>query len=99
MTEPEGNRTTSRKVFGFVVTLTVAISLTVIAIPLLLLAACFPLMAGAGWPEIRLAMGILIVLAVGSGIFMAVRAENPGVRWGLVVCTAALMIAALYFLR
>ena len=99
MTELEGSRTKSRKVFGFVVTLIVAVSLTVIAIPLLLLAACFPLMASAGWPEIRLAMGILVVLAVGSGIFMAARAENRGVRWGLIVCIAALVVGALYLLR
>jgi hypothetical protein len=81
----------SRKILGFV--------LTLIVIPVLFVGTCVPTgfiamsLSDAG-PAIGYVFAIYGIAFVAVAIWRAIVAENPGVRWGIIVAMAAAAIAA-----
>lgn len=80
----------------FVATLAIGFTLTLLALPLVFFAACFPFMAG----NTRDAAGVFITalgIADAAAVFTASVTKNAGVRWGA-VALAILATGALTYL-
>lgn len=97
MAEPDKKPRTTRNILGLVLTVMVGVYLTVLAIPILLLATCFPLMQGNSTPT-RWGFAGLASVAFGVGLMIAVRTTNAGVRWGMAVLLVLFLCVGLYFL-
>jgi hypothetical protein len=83
--EPEDYLPLGNKIVAFV--------LTLIAIPFLFVLTCVPVgfVALFGQPAIVpiIVFSVYGVAFVGFAIYRAVRTENPGIRWGIIVALAA----------
>lgn len=84
-------------VLGFIMTIVVGVGLTVVAVPILLLATCVPLMTGNQRPTL-IGAGVYAVIAFVGGLIIAIRTRNTGIRWGVIAlfCLAAAATVA-YF--
>jgi hypothetical protein len=92
MADPKDEYPLSGKIAAFIVTL--------IAIPFLFVATCFPVglfAMGMGSPTVTIIFTVYGVLLVGFGIYKAVRTDNPGTRWAIIVAMIAGIAALLYF--
>ena len=98
MADPDNNKPHQSSALGFAMTVVVGIGLTVIAVPILLLATCVPLMTGNQKPTL-IAAGVYAAVAFAGGVAIAIRTRNTGIRWGVIAlfCLVA-AVAAIHFL-
>jgi hypothetical protein len=98
MDDPDNNKPEPNSVIGFAMTVVVGIGLTVVAVPILLLATCVPLMTGNQKPTL-IAAGVYAAVAFIGGVVIAIRTRNTGIRWGVIALFClAVAVAARYFL-
>lgn len=96
--EDPNNKPQPNSFLGFIMTVIVGIGLTVIAVPILLLATCVPLMSGNQKPT-WIAAGIYAVVALTGASVIALTTRNTGIRWGVIALFCfAVAAAAIYFL-
>ena len=98
MEEPILKDPESNSVVGFTLTVMVGIGLTVVAVPVLFLATCIPLMQNNQQPT-WIAFGLYGVAATIGGLVIAIKTRNRGIRWGVIALFCLAVFAALYFLR
>lgn len=86
-----------KEFWRFVVTVLIGIGLTIIALPMLLVATCVPLLVGqsqmAEW-IIYIALGV----ACAAASLVIAFARNEGTRWGAIALLVLLAIALARFL-
>lgn len=99
MEDPNRNEPEPNKTLGFIMTVVVGIGLSVIAVPVLFLATCVPLMTGNQKPTL-IGAGLYAVIATVGGIIIAVKTRNTGIRWGVIAlfCLAA-AVAVSFFVK
>lgn len=86
-----------KEFWRFVVTVLVGIGLTVIALPMLLVATCIPLMAGDTQLSGRV-WYIALGLACAVASLVVAFARNEGTRWGAIALLVLLAMALARFL-
>ena len=98
MENPNQKNPEDRSVIGFILTVMVGIGLTVVAVPVLFLATCIPLMQNDQQPTL-IAFGLYGVAATIGALVIAIKTRNRGIRWGVIALFCLAIFAALYFLR
>jgi hypothetical protein len=96
--EPEQKNPEDRSVVGFILTVMVGIGLTVMAVPVLFLATCVPLMQGDQQPTL-IGFGLYAAAAAIGAVVIAIKTHNRGIRWGVIALFCLAVFAALFFLR
>ena len=78
---------------GLAANVIAAVVLTILAVPMLVFASCIPVVAvNAVVSDIRLAVGIVAILALAICVFLAYHADIPGLRIGYIM--AAIEVVA-----
>ena len=98
MENPDQKNPEDRTVIGFILTVMVGIGLTVVAVPVLFLATCIPLMQNNQQPT-WIAFGLYGVAATIGGLVIAIKTRNRGIRWGVIALFCLAVFAAVYYLR
>jgi uncharacterized membrane protein YfcA len=98
MKDPDWKTPEDRTVIGFILTVMVGIGLTVVAVPVLFLATCIPLMQNNRQPTV-IAFGLYGVAAIIGALVIAIRTHNRGIRWGVVALFCLAVFAAIYFVK
>jgi uncharacterized membrane protein len=98
MENPDQKNPEDRTVIGFILTVMVGIGLTVVAVPVLFLATCIPLMQNNQQPT-WIAFGLYGAAATIGGLVIAIKTRNRGIRWGVIALFCLAVFAAIYYLR
>jgi len=98
MENPDQKNPEDRTVIGFILTVMVGIGLTVVAVPVLFLATCIPLMQNNQQPT-WIAFGLYGVAATIGGLVIAIKTRNRGIRWGVIALFCLAVFAAIYYMR
>jgi len=98
MEEPDPKNPESNSVVGFILTVMIGIGLTVVAVPVLFLATCIPLMQNNRQPTV-IAFGLYGVAATIGALVIAIRTHNRGIRWGVVALFCLAVFATIYFVK
>ena len=96
MEDPNQKSPENRSVIGFILTVMVGIGLTVVAVPVLFIATCIPMMQNNMQPT-WIAFGLYGVVAIIGGVVIAIKTHNRGIRWGVIALFCLAVYIALRF--